>query len=437
MLGVSLSQLVLVFVFSKILNRLTSGNFFYKWLARHKPKCYISPTDRQLRNLSSKNQDDVDIGDRERRLRSHLFCSKEFKINTDDISQHMKSYDSLILKPNELYDLVFGAEVEWVADLTLVSFFGILITELQTYLTSSNEYNLSLVWAIVVIAYCIRLLGKLTWAFFKTDQSIGERSVCITSGCIFLLLSMMILMIMSDNILEFKLNSTLGSIHKGIVVKTANKTVHDLETETRAGWTLFLNLIMAICCAFFGVLFTFPGLRFGQMHKMLLEKHEHTPIFRILCHVNYLSSSIVTVLSIDFIRRRVSIDAERSIGLTLSQENFDTLKIYTIITFGIIKVLMLPQYLQSYLRLSEFKMSIIKRRGTTISNLQVHANFSKVYESALEITIFQDLMPSIQVILSPATIRAFLGFACWWLHFAWFCTSSIGIVYHSYFTTTT
>lgn len=53
--------------------------------------------------------------------------------------------------------------------------------------------------------YLRKVLYSVTALYFKGDESSGERSMCITCGCFFFVLAMVVLVI-DENLLEFGLD---------------------------------------------------------------------------------------------------------------------------------------------------------------------------------------------------------------------------------------
>lgn len=61
--------------------------------------------------------------------------------------------------------------------------------------------------------FCSKLLSSLTIQYFRSDESIGERSTCIVTGLIYLLLSMIIL-IVDERMLETGLEQAYRSFNE-------------------------------------------------------------------------------------------------------------------------------------------------------------------------------------------------------------------------------
>lgn len=70
---------------------------------------------------------------------------------------------------------------------------------------------------IFYFLYFSKLLISLTVQYFKSDESIGERSTCIVTGLIYLLVAMMIL-IVDENTLEIGLEQAYKSFNESASV---------------------------------------------------------------------------------------------------------------------------------------------------------------------------------------------------------------------------
>lgn len=111
----------------------------------------------------------------------------------------------------------------------------------------------------------------LTSLYFRGDEAIGERSMCITSASIFFLISMIVL-IADENFLEFGLDSAYTSF---------NQSAHQFlqmhaMTQTTSGPAsiLLFKFALALWSGIIAGFFTFPCLRFAQMHKDALKYSE-------------------------------------------------------------------------------------------------------------------------------------------------------------------
>lgn len=108
-----------------------------------------------------------------------------------------------------------------------------------------------------------KILFSITGLYFKSEESIGERSLCIVSGGLFFLLAMIVLII-SEDFLEFGLQPAYQSFNESAYKLLETHSL--LETASGPASLLMLKLWLALWCGLIGALFTFPGLRVAKMH---------------------------------------------------------------------------------------------------------------------------------------------------------------------------
>lgn len=59
-----------------------------------------------------------------------------------------------------------------------------------------------------------KLLASLTIQYFKSDESIGERSTCIVTGLLYLLIAMIVI-VLPERTLEVGLNNAYNKFNEG------------------------------------------------------------------------------------------------------------------------------------------------------------------------------------------------------------------------------
>lgn len=471
--------------------------------------CYLSPSDSELKSLQSKSpKADHNNSSSKKRHKKHNKepDTKVFSVKTSDLDK--LKLQKISIKSKDLELLPCSLELEWIVDLAVMSMFSYILTEIQFYYypPSTNQYNFSLFWAALVIICSIRTLSKFTWLYFRMQELIGERSVCIISACLFLLISM-VLLIVDESKLEFGIETAYRSFNT-----SASRYVMNHDYLSKPVSLIMIKFTLALCCTILGALFTFPGLRFGQMQGGLIESYEKKPVTLFVYHANYLNSLVILMLWIKPLTRDLLTDPNRA-SYTLSDENFDTFRIYYMIFACLFRFFLLPSYLNTYLKLVESKITTMKRSKDTMPNTSIQEMIAQIYSYinivAIQYTlpIFMCLFSAIMFknlggyswffqlshrtnhtslannfsvtydrgsqilnpdsfigsvdgdsealtlsessnffghdlavdfndfknIFSPEVFRGLLGFCNWWLHFVWFCTSSIGLVYHTKF----
>ena len=134
---------------------------------------------------------------------------------------------------------------------------------------------------ILIILFLSKILLSITGKYFRGgDESIGERSMCIVSGCLFFLVSMFVL-IVDEELLEFGLIKSYRSFSKNAIRLLEYQGV--IEYAQGPSSFLMLKFWLAIWCGLIGAFFTFPGMRVAKMHKDALE---HAKDNRVLQYVH-------------------------------------------------------------------------------------------------------------------------------------------------------
>lgn len=509
LLSLSVSQLLLAFVSASILHKLTFNSFFLKWLASHRFECALLPTNNELRRLKDRTREPSGGKRAPGKQKSKL--KKEFNIHPESKDDVFKipvaNLDSLKLDKttigvSNLESMYYAVDLEWIVDLAFMSLFTLALTEIQFYFyPQANEYNFSLLWCLLVVVYCVKTLWKLTAIYFKNEKSIGERSVCIISGCFFLLIAMITQMV-DEKRLELGLDDAYRSF--------TNSTGAEVKTgpSSRTLSLITFKFSTVILCSLIGVLFTFPGLRFGQLHVGLLDKPSTSRIAHIIYTINFLSPLFIIILWIKPISRDLFKNQDL---LIIDDIAFDTIRIYSIITFSLFRFYLLPRYVSMFLSSSSTRIARLRFRGGTVTNREIQMTISGIYNYVNVISI-QYILPILMCLFtsimfttmgghkwipsldqtpagnltlsespmgiegefsgnsfmtqannesivefvesnnstfsflteminfseikrqfSAEVFRGIFGFATWWLHLSWFCTTTTGVIYHTYF----
>lgn len=517
LLSLSISQLLLAFVSASILHKLTFNRFFLKFLASNRFICYLAPQDKELRNLSNsvpvKKKKSKHITQRSRKKgsefnRDNNNPSEVFKIPTADLNNLTLKW--AVVDAGDLELIPFAEDLEWIVDLAIMSTFSFFITELQFYFfPKTSESNFSLLWVLLIIVYCIKILWKLTAIYFKNEKSIGERSICIISGCTFLLISMIVL-ITNENYLEFGLESAYVAFNKSATAFVSNHaiTIDSQRLPSRPMSFILVKFCLAIICSLIGIIFTFPGLRFGQLQKNLIDMNDGRTSRQLLYKANFITSLIVVCLWIKPISRNL---LKNQTIVAIDDELFDIIRIYCVIIMNLLKLSLLSSYVATFLLSTRHRIHSIKCRGGMTTNRELQLTVSSIY-NYVNVVAIQYILPvlmclftsimyktmgqykwipprllisssingtftgsnvtladgsdsdssafkhevvdysgisnstslfnmittvpldEIRKIFSVDVFQGLWGFATWWLHFSWFCTSSIGVIYHTYFT---
>lgn len=179
---------------------------------------FLHPTDEDLKNLAGFNKKDAKDGK-----------GGKHKGNKGGKNGHVENASATFNIPRNLdvqletakisqFDVVhlrYFTEYQWLIDFSVYSIIVYTISEVYHFFVPiGDEVNLSMLWCLLVIFFAFKLLSSLTIQYFKSDESIGERSTCIVTGLTYLLISMIIL-IVPETTLEIGLDDAYRSFNEG------------------------------------------------------------------------------------------------------------------------------------------------------------------------------------------------------------------------------
>lgn len=138
----------------------------------------------------------------------------------------------------------------------------------------------------------------MTIQYFKSDESIGERSTCIVTGLTYLLIAMMIL-IVPENTLEIGLEDAYKSFNEGAAKFLDGSGLSSSGPASK----IVIKFFIAVLCGVLGALFTFPGLRMARMHFDSLKYCKESPFKRFMLNLSFALPFLLVLLWIKPISR--------------------------------------------------------------------------------------------------------------------------------------
>ncbi|NXQ44306.1 T161B protein, partial [Catharus fuscescens] len=269
-----------------------------------------------------------------------------------------------------------------------------------------------------------------------------------------------------------------------------------LESQSPVSKLTF-KLFLTVLCSLIGAFLTFPGLRLAQMHLDALNLATEKTT-QALVHINFLSPLLMVLLWVKPITKDYIMNpplGKDSVPL-MSEDTFDTMRLWIIILLCALRLLMMRSHLQAYLNLAQKCVDQMKkevgRKGTIdlqkmvarvfyylcVIALQYTAPLVMVLHSTLllktlgnyswgiypesnsdtaaennllpssvfsespsfdgktKITAVQVTMAlgSLKNIFTPLLFRGLLSFLTWWIAACLFSTSLFGLFYYQYLT---
>jgi len=413
------AQIVITMVMASIMSKISPYKSFSRWLLTGYSQLarFVHPTDEELKSLlapqpSSKTGPG---GSRNRRNNRHQNGNA-----TNGVFNVPKSLDVQLdttsVEVADLIQLRFYPEYQWLLDFAIYAIMVYTVTESYIYLFPSKadaEVNLSMVWCSLAIGFAYKILSSLTGLYFEGDDG-GERSLVIVMGFAYLFISMMVL-IVSEDVLESGLDEAYADFNNSAAAFLADNT--GLDSQGPAS-KLVLKFCLAVWCGSIGALFTFPGLRMARMHWDALKYTDSAPK-TILLHLTFVSPLILTALWVKPLSRDYL--TERIFGGNatplLTVEQFETIRLYTVVAVLAFRLAMMPIYLQSYLNMAYHKMEELKQEAGKISNVDLKKSIVRVFYYLCVVTL-QYVCPMILILFMTFVYKTMGDGGRWVLHSA-------------------
>ncbi len=474
-------QLTFSMLMASILSKVSSRCSFARWILCSRLVRYLHPTEEELRKLCGAGGSGGSAKGKPIRSSTLTTVPKNLPLQLESVP----------IRASDVIPLHFYTEFQWLLDFALGSVLVYLASELYyAIFQAKQEFNLSMLWCLLVVGFALRILFSLTAIYFRTEEG-GEKIVCVMFGFFFLVAAMGIL-IVDDSILEFEIQEAYY-----------NFTVSARQFFTSQGMDssgpmslLTFRIALAIICGILGAFMTFPGLRIAKMHTDAQKYCGDRPILQLLLHVNMIMPLLISLMWLrpvmrDFVVR----PGYRGKKLMLTNESFDNIRILVILGFCLFRFLLVWTHLQAYLNLACDKIDRLKKEVGRIGVMELQRLVARVfyylcvvalqYLAPLTLLLFLTLMlktlgnysltttfgidlPVVNLALGAPTpsemeasdhgdgilgtaaqfslafadlrnvftagcFRALLSFLIWWLCASWFLTSAFGLLYHSYF----
>ncbi|XP_055925695.1 transmembrane protein 161B-like [Argiope bruennichi] len=478
-------QLVVTMVMASVLQKISAHFSVARWLLSYRLTRYLHPTDEELLSVAGLQRNPEKPKGKKGKNRKEDAGDSEFMVPKNIDLQ----LDVAPVQPNDMIQLHYYSEYQWLLDFSLCALIVYVVTEVYYFLIpAKEEVNLSILWCVLVVGFAAKILLSLTALYFRGEEAVGERSLCLTAGFLFFFIAMVVL-IADEEFLEFGLEPAYSSFNA-----SAHSFLMDqgLDSSGPASKLMF-KLCLALWCGFVGSFFTFPGLRLARMHKDALKYCAERPFLKTLLHISFISPVFVLLMWVKPISRHYFTEMTwPGIPNTLmTPDSFDTTRLVLIIVVLAIRFFLMPHYLQSYLNLAPEKVRNLKKEAGRISNIELQKMVARVfyylcvvtlqYLTPLMLCLFSTLMLktlgdykwssyvltpqsteivnttvkasplpissdilessqqfsltliSLKKVFTPVLYRGILGFMTWWLCAVWFSTSAIGLIYYSYY----
>lgn len=312
------------------------------------------------------------------------------------------------------------------------------------------------------------------------------------------LLIAMIAVILPERILEVGLNTAYEQFNEGAGKFLAEQGISNSGPASK----IVLLFFIAVMCGVIGAIFTFPGLRMAKMHFDSLRYCKDRKILKLLLNLNFAMPFLLVLLWIKPVSRDfLTVRTFNSDSPILSVESFESIRLIAVIFAVVLRMSLMPIYLQAYLNLAYDRVEDQKKEAGRITNTEFQRKITSIFyylcvvtlqyaapiimclflsfmyktlggfswsmkssaaaafeecsadlddalpteapldvDSASEASIIQVAqsftlsLQNLKSVFTQEVYRGLLGFATWWTCFVWFASSSLGMLYQTYFT---
>lgn len=314
--------------------------------------------------------------------------------------------DVALVEPIDLVHLNYYEEYIWLMDYSLCAVVVYILTEIYFVLGNWNEMNISLLWCLLAIAFCVRILLSQTGLYFQTEDG-GERVLIITFGFFYLVLAMGILVV-DEKILEFGLESGYENFSESALQFLAEQG----NSSSGPVSVLTFKIILAFLCSLIGGLLCFPGLRTAKLHLDCLRYSQENRFKQLLLHLNFVLPLFIALTWVKPIARDMLCGLNWRVTTTVLPEwAFENLRIFLFVILFLVRLLLMPTYLQSHLNLAHEKIQKMQKESGRISNIEIQKMVARVFYILCLVTL-QYLVPVV-ILLFLAFLYKTLGDYSW------------------------
>jgi hypothetical protein len=466
-------QLVLTMIVASFLQKLSPYYSFGRWLVTWGLQRYLPPSDKLLRPHISTPTPANKVGKkkaanhREKVLASPNSTSEEIIAaltsdpNALDLNLAVPKSASIKLTSSPLrwgdVDILhFSAELEFMLNMTLAATIVVGATILYYSLwprPENTEYNLSVIWLVIVIGYAFKALFSLT-KIYLSEEMAHQRSLVIVFTTLLFVLSLGVLLV-DESVLDFGLERSHQNITRtvSVIFKAVVKDGTDFKLLPMWGFKILLALLSSVL----SMVLIFPGFRFADTHFTTIY-HSRMPIFKTFLHANYIAPMFCLVLWIRPLS--LSIIAERSNVnvFGVAEISYDAFRLCVLLGVCLLRLALFRSYLQSYLDTARWRVENLRQEPGRITIFQLRKKVSHIFSfyAALGIEYIAPYIilfsvtllihvchpldaPTIDLEKSESNIfrssgfgigmfHGCLAFICWWVCFTNAVASGFGAV---------
>uniref|UniRef100_A0A069DMN5 Transmembrane protein 161B n=1 Tax=Clytia hemisphaerica TaxID=252671 RepID=A0A069DMN5_9CNID len=465
-------QFVITLVVALFLQKLSPYYSFARWIMCSRLYRYLHPSNELLRATAGKP---INQGGKGKRKKADKINGTQSQEEIFTVPCNM----DIVLGKVEVNEMALVSQYKytdykWLVDFSVCAVIVYLLIEMAASLRPQifvDEFNVGIVWCMLVVYFALRELFSLTAAYWRSEDG-GERAMAISFGFFFLVVALGVLVV-DEEILDFGLND--GYKHFAQNLETFYKAMDFSIDRAPSVWAF--KIFLAIFSALVGAVLGFPGIRYANMHLDSVYYYERGNFGRlglVFLNVVFFSPLLMSLLWVLPLSRELMYFRKgNTVEKLLSNENFLFLRVHLMIFIILARLLVTRQLLQSHLDSARQKVDKFKMETGRVSNRDLQRTVARVfyylsaaalqYLAPLLLMLFLGFMlrsltynledlkdiPSIlngkkpsddkqlyakliRSLMSVKLAKGVTSFLCWWTNVTFFMTSCFGVVYFKY-----
>ena len=374
-------QIVISLVVFCFLTKLTKYYSFGRWLLCKGLFHYWPPTNEEFKQAIKQRYAKESTGKSKKQSHVSRAYHKNGSMNNDSsntVEEFPIPIDTSIelkLLPLLHRDVI---QVKYIDDFfSLVDFISgsiviFVLTEIYLYVMPLirqnnehlNEINLSLFWSLISLLLALSVLTKFVREYLKVDEGI----LCILFGALSFFLALC-LQYIDEKFFHFNLKETYGN--RTVIYNDEN----DEEINYLDRRFIYIVMVLSILNAYQSIILFFPAFRFGQLQYSFIIKEKrkdikHITVF-LLTVINFILPIFVCLLWFKPIIER------------LNEGQLFHLRLFSIVTCIVLRVLLFKPYIQKYLDTAFDRVKTLyeQQQSTTtrITNLSYQRNVTAIF----------------------------------------------------------
>lgn len=388
-------QLVLTMVVASFLHKIAPYYSLGRWLITWGLQRYLPPSDKLLRphistpTATNKLSKKKATNQREKVLASpnstpeEIIAAITYDPNALDQtlavpkSASIKLVSSPLTWSSDVENLHFSEELEFMLNLTLAAIVVFCLTSLYFYLwpaVVATEYNLSVIWLVVVIGYTFKVLFSFTMIYLSEELA-HQRSLVIVFTTLLFVCALVVLLV-DESILDFGLERSHQNISTAVSVLMEALVKDGRDFQIIPMWSF--KILLALHCSVLSMVLIFPGFRFADTHFSTIY-HSKAPLFKTLLHANYIAPMLslslwIRPLTQDVIAERSNVDV-----FGLLEVSYDAFRVWVLLGVCALRMLLFRSYLQSYLDTAKLRVENLRQEQGRITVLQLRKKVSNIF----------------------------------------------------------